>query len=121
MAQAKEGIRRTSTTISSAAMPEKLKAEGRTTSTTSSRTSSTPSPSQKLPGYVRGEGAPALPERPGQQPPQYSDAPPSYEDAVASDLPPIDAPRPDYVPPPPADDDMFRSDEKRGSLHRRDS
>jgi len=32
-------------------------------------------------------------------PPMYDEAPPSYEDAIASDLPPIDGPRPDYAPP----------------------
>ena len=53
-------------------------------------------------------------------PPMYGDAPPSYEDAIASDLPPIDAPRPNYAPPPPVEDDILRGDEKKG-FGRRDS
>ncbi|KAJ9628808.1 hypothetical protein H2203_002711 [Taxawa tesnikishii (nom. ined.)] len=47
--------------------------------------------------------------------PAYSEAPPSYEDAIAMDLPPVDGPRRDYVPPTPAaDDDPLMRDEKRG-------
>ena len=33
-------------------------------------------------------------------PPMYDEPPPSYEDTIASDLPPVDGPRPDYAPPP---------------------
>lgn len=36
--------------------------------------------------------------------PEYGDAPPSYEDAIASDVPPVMAPRPQYAPPPPGED-----------------
>ncbi|KAF2140008.1 uncharacterized protein K452DRAFT_231176 [Aplosporella prunicola CBS 121167] len=44
----------------------------------------------------------------------YEDAPPSYEDAVAVDIPPVDGPRRDYVPPPvPEDAPRFSHDEKR--------
>lgn len=61
--------------------------------------------------------APEIPPRPeagtGQVLPTYADAPPSYEDAIASDLQPVDAPRPDYAPPPPAEDDVLRGVEKR--------
>ncbi|KAF1988542.1 hypothetical protein K402DRAFT_391761 [Aulographum hederae CBS 113979] len=42
-------------------------------------------------------------QHPGEDMPRPGavvDAPPSYEDAIASDMPPIDGPRPDYVPPP---------------------
>lgn len=47
--------------------------------------------------------------------PGYEDAPPSYEDAIASDMPVIDGPRPDYEPPPaPAGESAVgREDEKR--------
>lgn len=48
------------------------------------------------------------------QPLMYGDAPPSYEDAVADDMAPINAPRPDYAPPPVAEDDILRKDEKKG-------
>jgi hypothetical protein len=41
--------------------------------------------------------------------PDYGDAPPSYEDAIASDLPPVQAPRPQYAPPPTGDDGKFVS------------
>jgi hypothetical protein len=36
--------------------------------------------------------------------PEYGDAPPSYEDAIASDLPPVRAQRPQYAPPPMGED-----------------
>jgi len=57
-----------------------------------------------------------MPARPGYAvpPPEpYDEAPPSYEDAIAADLPPVDAPRPDYAPPPVGEDDVLRRDEKR--------
>ncbi|KAF2716924.1 hypothetical protein K431DRAFT_256534 [Polychaeton citri CBS 116435] len=67
----------------------------------------------------QNEPTPIPPPRPGTssqtgQQQTYDDAPPSYEDAIASELPPMDAPRPDYAPPPPAEDDALRRDEKRG-------
>jgi hypothetical protein len=48
--------------------------------------------------------------------PSYDEAPPSYEDAIASDLPPVDGPRPHYDPPPapPGEDGIGARDEKRG-------
>lgn len=52
----------------------------------------------------------------GGAPPGYDEAPPSYEDAIASDLPPVDGPRPDYEPPPaPAESELGHGDEKRTS------
>jgi len=45
--------------------------------------------------------------------PVYADAPPSYEDAVAADLPPVTAPRPEYAPPPQVEDPVLGRDEKR--------
>lgn len=51
----------------------------------------------------------------------YTDAPPSYEDAIASDLPPIDAQRPNYEPPSTGEDNLLGRDEKKGFLGRRDS
>jgi len=63
-------------------------------------------------------GPSSMPAVPGasaeQQPPMYDDAPPSYEDAIATNLPPVDAPRPEYAPPPAGEDDVLRRDEKRG-------
>ena len=62
-------------------------------------------------------GAPETPPRPGattDHPPVYSEAPPSYEDAVATDLPPINAARPVYAPPPAQEDAVLGRDEKRG-------
>jgi hypothetical protein len=51
-------------------------------------------------------------ERPHQQhfndaAPDYGEAPPSYEDAIATDLPPVRAPRPQYAPPPMVEDSEF--------------
>lgn len=52
----------------------------------------------------------------------HNDAPPSYEDAIASNLPPVDAHRPDYQPPPTTgEDDVLRGDEKKTLFGRRDS
>ncbi|KAK0902984.1 hypothetical protein LTS16_019512 [Friedmanniomyces endolithicus] len=69
------------------------------------------------------------PARPGMAgdalPPGYMrEAPPSYEDAVATNMPPVSAPRPDYAPPLAAEDDLLGRDEKRGWVdhrHRRGS
>ena len=44
----------------------------------------------------------------------FDDAPPCYEDAIASDIPPIAAPRPDYAPPAPTADDIMRGDDEKG-------
>lgn len=54
----------------------------------------------------------APPQR-GPDEPRYEDAPPSYEDAIATDMPSMDAPRPEYAPPPPNEDDGFLGDEKK--------
>nr|POF05850.1 hypothetical protein CFP56_53237 [Quercus suber] len=48
------------------------------------------------------------------QPPTYSEAPPSYEDAIATQIPPVAAPRPQYAPPPTVEDDLLSQDEKKG-------
>lgn len=45
--------------------------------------------------------------------PEYSEAPPSYEDAIANDINPVTASRPEYAPPPAADDDVLHKNEKR--------
>jgi hypothetical protein len=51
---------------------------------------------------------------PPQPVPGHDDAPPSYEDAIASDLPPLDGPRPGYRPPPaPEGESQITGDEKR--------
>lgn len=46
-------------------------------------------------------------------PPMYDEPPPSYEDAIASDLPPVDGPRPDYAPPPAPEGESSLVPEKR--------
>ena len=114
MAEARANIRKTSTAKASNAMNEKLQTEGHKPADFD-----VPPTPMEGPGFV---GNVELPAREGnaQPPPMYSDAPPSYEDAIASNLPPVDAPRPDYAPPPPGEDDILRSDEKKG-FSRRDS
>ena len=109
MAEARASVRRTSTIKISNAMSEKLQMEDRKQSTTS-----TPTIPLEAPGSV------GTADRP-QNPPQYSDAPPSYEDAIAMEFPPVDAPRPDYAPPPAPEDDILRGDEKSRLRNRRDS
>lgn len=105
MAEARASIRRTSTIKTTDAVDEKLRTEAATQSSQAATS---------MPPLQNGGGA-------QQAPPEYSDAPPSYEDAIASNLPPVDAPRPDYAPPPPGEDDVLRSDEKKNIMHRRDS
>ena len=51
----------------------------------------------------------------------HMDAPPSYEDAIASDLPPVDARRPNYEPPSTGEDNLLGGDEKKDFGGRRDS
>jgi hypothetical protein len=46
-------------------------------------------------------------------PPMYEEPPPSYEDAIASDIPPVDGPRPDYAPPPLPEGESMLVPEKR--------
>lgn len=88
------------------AVDEKLRTEGRKPPMAAGPSSST------------DPSAPPIPARPGQvpaqEPPDYSEAPPSYEDAIAAELAPLDAPRPDYAPPPVAEDDLLGRDEKKG-------
>ena len=112
MAEAKTSVRRTSTakTSTSHAANGKLEAEGRKQSA-----SAVPSSSAEASGSSGAASVPSQQEN--SQALMYSDAPPSYEDAIASNLPPVDAPRPDYAPPPPGEDDVLRGDEKK----RRDS
>lgn len=80
---------------------------------------------QVPPTPPEGPTPPAMPPRKGvnegaaasgsaTEPQTYNDAPPSYEDAVANDVGPVNAPRPEYAPPPPREDDVLRSDEKKG-------
>lgn len=92
------------------AMDEKLKTEGRQSTAAGPSSSMLPTPTQP--------DAPEIPARPGQPvPPQeqdFGDAPPSYEDAIASDMPSVDAPRPDYAPPPTGEDPILGRDEKKG-------
>lgn len=93
--------------VNTAAQSEKLRMEGFTQAIPPTPVDAA-GPSRPPPVPAR-EGQPTGPDEP-----RYDDAPPSYEDAIASDLPAVDAPRPDYVPPPPADDDGFAADEKKG-------
>ena len=107
MAEARADGKRPVNNTGTVAMDEKLKTEGRQSSVSGA----------SAPGLVK-DTAPGIPARPGQPvpqpPPDYAEAPPSYEDAIANDLPPVDAPRPEYVPPPSGDDHMLRQDEKKG-------
>lgn len=111
MAQARTNANKPSeagTAPASAAVDEKLRTEGRKP-VLASPTSAGPSSAEPA--------SPAIPPRPGQAAPPpdpYDEAPPSYEDAIAVDLPPVDAPRPDYAPPPVGEDDVLRRDEKAG-------
>jgi hypothetical protein len=51
---------------------------------------------------------------PPQAVPGHDDAPPSYEDAIASELPPLSAPRTGYRPPAaPEGESRITGDEKR--------
>ncbi|KAI7310071.1 hypothetical protein KC315_g12725 [Hortaea werneckii] len=67
-------------------------------------------------------GRPAVPPRkavPGASAaestePAFEDAPPSYEDAIAGNVRPVNAPRPDYAPPPTGEDELLGKDEKKG-------
>ncbi|KAK4551834.1 hypothetical protein LTR86_010830 [Recurvomyces mirabilis] len=111
MAREKANIHRPS--AANIPMTDKLKTEGRLPPESGA--------GQVPPTPMEGpssSGPPELPARPGDvgdaQPPMYSEAPPSYEDAIASDLPPVNAPRPEYAPPPPATDDALLRDEKKG-------
>ena len=108
MAEARANGKRPVNATGNMAMDEKLKTEG--------RQSSVAGPS--APDGPLKDTTPGIPPRPGQPvpqpPPDYAEAPPSYEDAIANDLPPVDAPRPEYVPPPSGDDHMLRQDEKKG-------
>ncbi|EME46644.1 hypothetical protein DOTSEDRAFT_70604 [Dothistroma septosporum NZE10] len=69
------------------------------------------------PTEAEGSSAPQFIARPGVASAEeiYGDVPPpSYEDAIASDLPPVVAPRPTYAPPPASEDPLLASDEKKG-------
>ncbi|KAK3710698.1 hypothetical protein LTR37_010117 [Vermiconidia calcicola] len=110
MAQAKADPRPKPSNINTSALDEKLRTEGRNTPTASAP--ATP---------LEGPSSSRFPVAQPAQPPLYGDAPPSYEDAVASNLPPLDAPRPDYAPPPAAEDDVLGGDEKKGFGRTRDS
>ena len=110
MADAKSNVKRTPTSKTSEAMNEKLQAEGRKDSTYSVPPTPIDGPS---------DADAQFPARQGnlQPEPAYNDAPPSYEDAIASSLPPVDARRPEYAPPPASEDEVLMGDEKK----RRDS
>ncbi|KAK3629244.1 hypothetical protein LTR56_018131 [Elasticomyces elasticus] len=94
----------------SAPIVDKLRTEGRMPNSGAG---------QAMPTSIDEAGPSRPPEPPAEAasdvlPPSYSEAPPSYEDAIATDLPPIDAPRPNYAPPAAVDDDLLGRDEKRG-------
>jgi hypothetical protein len=93
----------------SSALDEKLKAEGRYGSVATVPETPIEPPPHDFPAR---EGTAVPPPQAG-----YDDAPPSYEDAIASDLPPVNAPRPEYAPPAAGEDTVLRGDEKK----RRDS
>ncbi|KAK5678645.1 hypothetical protein LTS10_009089 [Elasticomyces elasticus] len=94
----------------SAPIVDKLRTEGRMPNSGAG---------QAMPTPIDEAGPSRPPEPPAEAagdvlPPSYSEAPPSYEDAIATDLPPIDAPRPNYAPPAAVEDDLLGRDEKRG-------
>lgn len=105
-------------TINTGAVADKLATEGRKPSrpvppipdTTGHSNVIPPTPIDDLPSA----GFPARPGSSTDLPPMYSDAPPSYEDAIATNLPPVNAPRPDYAPPATGEDEVLNRDEKRG-------
>jgi len=121
MAEARANVSKPSsngTPASSAAVDEKLRTEGRKASNPAPLSSTGAGPSSaSVPPSTAEPTSPGIPARTGHAapPPEpYGEAPPSYEDAIAADLPPVDAPRPDYAPPPVGEDDVLRRDEKRG-------
>lgn len=95
--------------VNTSAHNEKLRMEGHDHTQTIPPTPVDDAGPSYHPSVPMRDGRPTGPDEP-----RYDDAPPSYEDAIASDLPPVDAPRPNYAPPPPADDDGFHGDEKKG-------
>ena len=111
IAQAKANVKRPS--VATTPVADKLRTEGRLPSDFGSN--QVPPTPIETPGPSNLE---ELPPRAGAaddgEPPMYSDAPPSYEDAIAATLPPVNAPRPNYEPPPAAEDDVLRQDEKKG-------
>lgn len=105
--------RRTQPGLNTAAVAEKLRTEGRMDSDFG-RNQVPPTPVEDAGPSTNA--APSVPARPGELP-VYSDAPPSYEDAIATHLPPVSAPRPEYAPPPAGEDHVLGSeDEKKGWL-----
>ncbi|KAK5113951.1 hypothetical protein LTR62_003074 [Meristemomyces frigidus] len=109
-AQQKTSLRKSST--SAEFISDKLRTEGRLPPEYGAE--QVPATPIKTPGP---SGVPQLPARPGDVlPPAYSEAPPSYEDAVATDLPPVTASRPQYAPPAAGAQDalLHGGDEKKG-------
>lgn len=113
MAEARANVKRPSTLKTSNTMDEKLRTEG--------RKQSAAAVSAKPVETSEAAEAKEAAQQETSRLPVYSEAPPSYEDAIATDLPPVDAPRPDYAPPPAGDDNVLRGDEKKGLRGRRDS
>ena len=113
IAEAKASMRRTSTTTSDG-VREKLQTEAHKASV-----------SFVPPTPMETSGPTEFPARQGTaQPaelPVYSEAPPSYEDAIATNLPPVNAQRPDYAPPASGEDEVLARDEKKAFGKRRDS
>lgn len=116
MVEAKASIRRQSTM-------DKVDTKLNTNLTVESTHDIPPTPMEP----AGANGASKLPVYEGTRLPQsvdavHVDAPPSYEDAIASNIPPINAHRPDYEPPPAAaEDDVLGGDEKKRFFGRRDS
>ncbi|KAK0363031.1 hypothetical protein LTR02_012714 [Friedmanniomyces endolithicus] len=117
VALAKSNPRRTS--AMTAPVLDKLKTEGRMPAEFGAG---------QVPSTPMDEAGPSEPLEPPARhgmagdavPPAYMrEAPPSYEDAVATNMPPVSAPRPDYAPPLSADDDLLGRDEKRGWVDHR--
>ena len=117
MAEARANIKRKPTTDATSNPIDKLKTEGRKDSTSSVPPTPIEGPdSFDTIAFPAQQGSSVV-----QEPPDYTDAPPSYEDAIATNLAPVNAHRPDYAPPASVEDEILRSDEKKGFLSRRDS
>lgn len=116
MSKAKANVKQAPTNKNSEAMADKLKTEGRKDSASSVSATPIDAHAEAGPSHAPAQQGTFEPQIP------YDDAPPSYEDAIASNMPSVDARRPEYAPPPAGEDDVLRSDEKKPSMFsRRDS
>ena len=118
MAEAKAGVHRPSKVDSANTLDGKLK-----TDMPAQPDNFVPPTPMEASGSERDSKFPAYEGSriPSSAAPVPTDAPPSYEDAVASDLPPVDARRPNYEPPSVGEDNLLDGDDKKSFRSRRDS